>query len=899
MAVPARPKVLVVLDGMAYAFRAFYAVPEMTSPKGRPTNAVFGFAGALRRAEREFKPDYAAVAFDSPGGSFRDEMLAEYKAHRDAPPEALLEQFPVVEEAARAYGWALLKKPRFEADDIMATLTRLGRAAGCEVRLLTSDKDILQLVGPGVRVHRENPKGASLYGPEQVRERFGVDPGRIADLLGLMGDSSDNIPGVPGVGEKTAAKLLAEHGDLESVLKAAPDIKGRVGENLRAHAEAARLSWRLACLRDDLDLGVGLGDLAFRGPDPGRLVPLLKELGLRSLLAEFERGGRGTGAAPPPSAAPEPVASAGPVASAASASAVASEGPVAVGVLSAPPTRARLAALGFDAAAPCGVALHPAPAAGGEEPRRAVLAQGGAAVAFDPAGWAGLRRTLSGLAAPVLFDSKPLQRCLHDAGLEPLPGVLDLRLGAWLLRSDREVRDLGEAAEFLDPGLAVPGEAGGLLVPADADLAASARVLARLGTRLREALEADGMGSLYADLEAPLVAVLAAMESAGVRVDPEVLGGIEAQAQHEMARLRALALAAAGTDFNLNSPAQLADVLFNRLKLEAGRRTKTGYSTDNEVLESLAESHELPALVLEHRQLAKLSGTYLQALPRLVSPDGRIRCVWNQTSTATGRISSTDPNLQNIPVRGELGRGIRAAFVPGKRGGLILAADYSQVELRILAHASGDPVLKEAFASGRDIHAETAARLNHVDPGAVTPEMRSRAKVINFGVLYGMGPFRVSRECGVPLREARAFLEGYFAGFPKVRDFLEGCKEEARSKGYARTLLGRRRPIPEILSRNRVAREHAERVATNLPIQGTAADLIKRAMLAVDALLRRSGSRSRLIMQVHDELVLEVERGEAKELAPKVRAAMEGALRLDVPLVVEVGMGGNWADAKS
>jgi DNA polymerase-1 len=905
-------KKLVVLDGMAYAFRSFYAVPEMSNTKGQATNAVFGFANALRRAEKEFKPDAAVVAFDSPGGSFRDEMLAAYKGHRDAPPEALVSQFPLIEELVRHMGWTLLKKQRFEADDIMGTLARLGRKAGYEVLLMTSDKDILQLITDGVRVYRENPKGASLYGPEEVKARFGVGPEGITDLLGLMGDSSDNIPGVPGVGEKTAAKLLAEYGTMEKALKAAPGIKGKLGENLKAFAEQARLSRRLAELKLDVDLGAGIKDLGLRAPDYPALLAFLKAMELRGLLADYGKR------------AAEAGASAGQDAAAQGAGAAAADGPSAQAGRSAASAgapvvspgaakRAKLPPLkelgshvsaqalrhaGLDPKAPCGAALDRDPEPGAAAPKRLILAQGRCAVLVRIPDWAGLREALSALEDPVLFQTKPLQRCLLEAGLDPLDRALDVAVGAWLVHSVRESRDLAEAASLLGLEVELPAPQAELFEVSDEDLRKTAVVLEGVGKALRARFKAESMGSLYDALEAPLIPVLAGMERDGIALDTSVLDGLEEEAQKEMKSLHGKAVKAAGRDFNLNSPSQLAEVLFKDLGLETGRKTKTGYSTDNEVLEALAEEHELPGLILEYRQLAKLSGTYLQALPRLVAADGRVHTTWNQHSTATGRLSSTDPNMQNIPVRSELGRRIRKAFVASKRGDLILAADYSQIELRVLAHYCGDPLLKKAFRTGRDIHTETAARMFHVDAAQVSKEMRSRAKVINFGVLYGMGAFRISREFGTSVKEAKAFLEEYFGQFPTVRAFLERCKQQTRELGYASTLMQRRRPIPEINSANRVLREQGERIATNLPIQGTAADLIKVAMLEVDRLLKRKKARTRLLLQVHDELVFELAKEEADLLPPLIQKAMEGAMKLDVPLAVEMGQGRSWGDAK-
>ena len=891
----AKTKKLVIVDGMAYAFRSFYAVPEMSTSQGQATNAVFGFANALRRAEKVFKPDVAIVAFDSPGGSFRDEMHAEYKGHRDAPPEALVSQFPLMEQLAPGLGWTLIKQDRHEADDIMATLTKMGRKAGYEVVLMTGDKDMLQLVGDGVRVYRENPKGASLYGPDEVKERYGIGPECITDLLGLMGDSADNIPGVPGIGEKTAAKLLLEYGNMEKVLKAAPKMKpGKLMENLQQFAEQARLSKRLAELRHDMDLGVKLAELAYQGPDYAKLLPFLKQMELRSLLADYSAKASAAGAQAP---APEaPKAAAAP----AKGKAAKAKAPSALKALPADADASALKKAGFDLKALCGIAIHPEPLPGGPQPVRLVLAQEGLRVKLAAETWAALHQVLACFEQPVLFSTKSLQRCFQGAGLEALPQLFDLGLGSWLVNSVREARDLGEAASALGLDLELPAQQADLFETSDEDLAKWAAATAAVGVALRKRLKADGMAKLYDQLEGPLVPVLAQMEQDGIKIDTTVLADLDREAQKEMKALQIKAVKAAGRDFNLNSPSQLATVLFDELKLPHARKTKTGYSTDNEVLEGLAEAHALPGLVLDYRQLAKLSGTYLQALPRLVDPvDGRVHSTWNQSATATGRLSSTDPNLQNIPVRTELGKRIRKAFVAGKKGDLILAADYSQIELRVLAHYCGDPVLKKAFTTGRDIHTETASRMFNVAADAVTKEMRSRAKVINFGVLYGMGAFRISREFGVSVKEAKSFLEDYFGQFPKVRAFLESCKEQTRQDGYASTLMHRRRPIPEINSANRVLREQGERIATNMPIQGTAADMIKKAMLDVAALLKKKKARTRMMLQVHDELVFELAKEEAESLPPLIKKAMEGAMVLDVPVAVEMGQGRSWADAKA
>jgi DNA polymerase-1 len=894
-------KTLVVVDGMAYAFRAFYAVPELSNSRGEATNAIYGFANALRRAEKQFKPDAAVVAYDSPGGSFRDEMLKEYKGHRDAPPEALVSQFPLIEELAAGMGWRLIKKARMEADDIMATLAKLAKKSGWEIILMTSDKDILQLCEPGVRVYRENPKGATLYGPPEVRERYGIGPDQITDLLGLMGDSADNIPGVPGVGEKTAAKLLQEYGTMEKALKAAPKMKpGKLMENLQQFAEQARLSKKLAELKDDVELGGGLKDFIYNGPDYKKLLPWLKHYELKGLFAEYSKAASGAGIdAEAAVAAGIPAAGKGKGKAAKAAPEPKAPAKAAkLTVLTAAPDAAALKRAGLDLGEPVGVALHPPAQSGGQMVQRIGLVQGKTRVLAPVKDLKSLHTSLSPLKAICVYESKPLQRLFMEGGLEPLEGVLDLSVGGWLLNSVREPRDLGEAAAALGLNVDLPNLQADLFQVADEDLAATAAAAEAVGLRMKPKLKADKMTALYDEIESPLIPVLAGMERDGIKVDVKVLDGLEKDGQAEMKALAKKAFKAAGKEFNLNSPSQLAEVLFDDLELPVQKKTKSGPSTDSDVLEALSEMHELPGLMLEYRLLNKLSGTYLQALPRLVAADGRIHSTWNQNGTATGRINSTDPNLQNIPIRTDLGKKIRKAFVPEKKGDLILACDYSQIELRILAHYCGDTVLKKAFQTGRDIHTETSARMFNVAPDKVTSEMRSRAKVINFGVLYGMGPFRISREFGTSVKEAKAFLDDYFGQFPKVRQFLEDCKELCREKGYAETLMHRRRPIPEINSQNRVLREAGERVSTNMPIQGTAADMIKLAMLRVDELLKKKKARTRMLLQVHDELVFELAKEEADTLPALIQKAMANALPLDVPVEVGMGTGKSWADAK-
>ena len=879
-----KKKTLVVIDGMAYAFRSFYAVAEMSNSKGMPTNAIYGFMHALRRAEKSFHPDYAVVAFDSPGGSFRDEMLKEYKGHRDAPPEALVQQFPLIEEIVDLMGWHLLKLRRFDAEDIMATLTAWGLKKKLDVILMTSDKDILQLIQPGVRVYRENPQGGSMYGRPEVLERFGVPPERITDLLGLMGDSADNIPGVPGIGEKTAAKLLGEYKTIEGVLKAASKItQPKLSQNLKDFADQARLSYKLAQLEFNVPVKEDLNKLDKADPKPGLLAKLM-EYEFKGFIKEYT------------------------------------------------------AKLGAAAARPCGGGQGRhwqgqkgqegrSPRQRGPQDRREPGFETRAAW-IQPSPWAWPGTSAAALAWPwsrtrrpcmplprigpkrpsswlslstrYFLTASPCRSSFLKAGEEILDGVLDISVGMYLVQSSRPPRDLGEAASALGLNIPeLPQTGQDLFEPPAEDLARLASAAFLCGEELLAKFKADKLEKLYWDLEGPLIPVLARMEVAGMYLDVEALDELEREAQKSMKKLEAKAMKLAGKEFNLGSPSQLAKVLLEDLKLPHQKKTKTGYSTDSEVLEKLEDQHPLPGVALEFRTLSKLSGTYLQALPKMVDPkDHRVHTTWNQNVAATGRLSSTDPNLQNIPNRTEIGQQVRKAFITHKKGDLILSADYSQIELRILAHYCHDELLLKAFQNGRDIHRETAAKIFGVSPDKVDATMRSRAKVINFGVLYGMGPFRISREFQIPMSEAKSFIEQYFSSFPKVAAFLEECKEGTRKNGYATTLMGRRRYIPEINSANRVLRESGERTAMNLPIQGSAADLIKKAMLDVEALLIRKKARSRMLLQVHDELVFEMAKEEAAWLPKEVSRLMENAMKLKAPLEVGLGQGKSWYDAK-
>jgi DNA polymerase-1 len=865
--------IVYLIDASSYVFRAFHAIPALSTAAGLPTNAVYGVATMLLKLRREAAPQYAMAVFDAPGETFRDRMYADYKAHRPPAPDELRAQLPAVRRIVSTLGFATREEPGVEADDVIGTLARRGVESGAAVVIVTGDKDMLQLVGEHVSLWDTMRDRRTTL--EDVRDRFGLEPAQLVDVMALMGDASDNIPGVAGVGEKTAVALIRHFGTLEAALACADadglaraGVRGaaKVAAALRRGGEAARMSRELVRVRCDLPLEFSLGTCRYTGPDTGALRPLLAELEFFSLLRETapEGGGR-----PCPEVASErletPEALAAFVAAAERAERVA-----VVAAWSVPrPMQADIAGLAL-ATAPTEVARV--------DPTRAL--DGGAILR---------------LVAPLL-ESATVEKVGDELkGLGVVTGRQGIRLSGRLF--DSTVADY-----VLDPtreGHGVAALAERFLGRAvGEDLAARAAALLELRPLLAEQLEAHDAGRLFSEVEMPLVAVLAAMERHGVLVDVARLEALSREYASRLERLMEEIHALAGGAFNIHSPPQLRAVLFDRLGLSARgvRRGKTGLSTDVDVLTRLAREHPLPGKILEYRTLAKLRSTYVDALPALVDPrTGRIHTSFHQTVTATGRLSSSEPNLQNIPIRGEEGRRIRDAFRPAP-GRVLLSADYSQIELRILAHLSRDPVLIEAFRRGEDIHARTAAEVFGGLAGG-TAEARRAAKAINFGILYGMGAARLARELDIGPEEATRYIRRYFQRYPGVRAFIDRTVEEARSRGYVTTLLNRRRYLPEIGAGEGALRQFAERTAVNTPIQGSAADLIKMAMLRVDERLGRERLDAFMVLQVHDELLFEVGREAAPIVAAAVAETMEGVMDLDVPLRVAVRTGESWAEA--
>lgn len=952
---PGHPTLFLV-DGYALIYRAFFAMLSrpLTTSRGENTSAAWGVANFLQRLRSTHHPDYIAWVHDS-GDSFRHEVFADYKATREKLTAELQEDFDRgldrIGQLLAAHRVPVVTVEGFEADDVIGTMARRGVGAGLEVVIVSGDKDFQQLVRPGVWLLNPGRGGPAAVeehwvGVHNANERLGVAPERVVDYLALVGDSSDNVPGVPGIGEKTARDLVNEYGDLEAILRAAPGIKGkRPREALLANGERARLSRRLVTILDDVPVAFDLAALEAREPDLDALRPVLVELEFTTLLRDLEREApRGGGAAARTSVAvtvvDDPGALAGVVDAVRRAGHLALRTvtvPEAPAVPSTDPLRARLVALAI-CVTPGSVwylplthrAWRPAQAdlLGAEPAARARQVSGEsiaarliAAGAPDPVNLpplaseplAALREMLADPAvAKTAHNAKFDTLALRRTGLTLRGVVFDTMLASYVLDPGRRSHGLDLlAAEFLDQSMtsldALAGKGRDELaldvvpVAAMADVAAAE---ADATLRLREIFESQlvqhGQLGLLRDIELPLSAVLCDMEDAGVAIDLEWFHSLKARFRAERERIEREIWSAAGREFNINSNQQLRVILFEELGLPILKRTATGPSTDASVLQELAEEgHQLPALLMEYREIAKLESTYLDTLPGLVHPaDGRLHTSFNQTVAATGRLSSSDPNLQNIPVRRELGRDIRRGFV-ARAGWMFLVADYSQIELRLLAHLSQDPAFVTAFRSGGDIHRQTAAVIFGVAVEDVTPDMRSRAKTINFATIYGQGAHALARQLRIPHAEAKAFIETYFTRFSGVRAYLDAQVAFAREHGYVETIFHRRRYIPELRDRNFNIRSFGERVATNAPIQGSAADLIKVAMIRIHAALAANRLEARMLLQVHDELVFETPPDEQERVVAIVREAMEGAATLTVPLVVDLGTGANWLEAKA
>jgi DNA polymerase-1 len=892
-----------LVDGSGYIFRAYYAIRHLSNSKGTPTNAVYGFANMLLKLIREHQPTHLGMAFDTKEKTFRHKMYTEYKANRPPPPEDLIPQFALIHKLVEALGIRILVKPGYEADDLIGTAARIAVEKGHEVVVVTADKDMMQLVGDQVSMLDEmraaRNGGEIMIDRQGVIEKFGVPPEHVIDVLALAGDKSDNVPGVPGIGEKTAAQLVNEYGDVDAILAAAPQIKqkGR-REKLIDNADMARLSKELVIIDQHADYPLEVSDLNYNGPKTAELKELLAELEFTRLLED-------------PVVTGDDAADAG-SSVATSAGSPASDGPVDYSAYEAVCTPQALSALikklkkadriGLDTetdslkavdAVLVGISLSWEEGQGAYIP----LAHQPEAVP-EQLDLAEVRQALE----PILTDPKKtviaqhakfdLNVLVHAGGFAPFaiqgdPMLARIHLDHQPIKFE-EVCGKGKTAITFD---AVPLEKAVPYAAEDADIAL------RLANIIEPELKAASLDGLYREMELPLEEVLARMEANGIKLDTKRLDSLQVEFAAELEKIVADAHAVAGREFNLKSPKQVGALLFDELNLPVIKKTKTGPSTDQSVLEALAPRHELPALILRHRLVAKLKGTYVDTLPEYVSAKTRrLHTHYNQSVAATGRLASSDPNLQNIPIRSPEGRRIREAFV-SEKGQRLISLDYSQVELRILAHVSEDPVMRDSFLQGEDVHQRTASEIFDIPLGDVSRDQRASAKTINFGLLYGMGVHRLGQTLGIPRKEAQAYLDAYWSRYDGIRKWHAETLAKAHEEGEVRTLFGRRRKLPELASRNRMLVQRAERIAINTPIQGTAADLIKKAMIDVDREIRKKMPNAKLLLQVHDELVLEAPTDEAESVKTAVADLMENAVELAVPLLVDGGIATTWAKA--
>jgi DNA polymerase-1 len=872
------PDRIFLIDAMSFIFRAYHAMARqrgMSTRKGLPTAAIYVFVNMLRKLRDDFSPQYLAAVFDVAAPTFRDQQYKEYKANRSEMPGDLAQQVPYIRRALEAYRIPILEVPGYEADDVIGTLATKAAARGLPVYVVSSDKDMLQLVSDKIQVLNP-PKDNLIADAAKVEEILGVPPARVIDVMALRGDSIDNIPGAPGIGDKGSVELIQRFGSLEAALEHAAEVERKTyRESLQNHRDQILMSKDLVTIKCDVDIELDVEKMHAGEPEIESLRDLFTELEFTSLLKELL----------PVIEAPE-----GNYREAESAADLESF------LKALAPGEALAIAVEF-AAAP-----EPEPQEEDEEallPLRAEIqpVQTGRSVAISVTEGSALVVAPNSAAAQVLtaaLANSDLPKSIHDlkSATHALPQASlarvehDTRLYSYLLDPTYSAHGLPEVAlRYFNLKL------GG-------SLAEAADITGRLANKLRKEVEDGGLLQLYRDIDLPLVPVLTRMEQAGVAIDHAALQQMSKRLENEIDRQAQKIYECCGSEFNINSPKQLGDVLFNRLNLPKPVKYGKGktISTAVDVLEDLAASHQAPKLVLEYRQLSKLKSTYVDALPALLNPaTGRLHTTFDQTGTATGRLSSANPNLQNIPIRSELGREIRAAFTAAPRH-LLLAADYSQIELRLLAHYSKDPLLVEAFRRGDDIHTLTASQVFGVPPLMVTAEHRRQAKVVNFGIVYGLSAFGLSQNLGIDTSEARQYIDAYFAKYSGVRAFLDRTLDETRRDGRVRTLFGRVRPIPDIHSKNYNLRGFAERTAVNTPLQGTAADLIKLAMIRIDAAIRERDLKSRMTLQVHDELVFEVPESELDILRSLVREQMENAHPLSVPLMVEIGVGKNWRD---
>jgi len=838
-------KSLFLIDTTAFCYRAFYALRDLSTSSGQPTNAVYGFLNILNKILKEQKPDYLICCFDVSRDTFRAKKFAEYKIQRPPMPDGLGSQIPIIKEIISAYRIPIFEKEGFEADDIIAELARKAAAKNMRVTIVSSDKDILQLVDEHITVFNPYKDEGVFYDASGVKGRFGVEPERIMDIIALTGDTADNIPGVPGIGEKTAARLIRDYGTIDKLLKNISKVEPeKIRQAISEHIQRVKLNKELVDLHESLGLKLDLKKAAVREPDYAELARIFKKLEFKSLLKN----------------------------------------------------------LPFEEDKAACVKLHSCNSAELKE----LLSNSAELTLYgDPAGE--LFFTIDGKFFSAKDDREGFDAAIPDAGIKKtgydlkklklaflkeglaLEGLdFDVMIAAYLLNPSRSSYSLADLAlenlgEFVREEKLGAKEGLGLVV--------------KLKPVLKKALQEKELLGLFEELEMPLVSVLAQMEQDGIKLDLGLLKSLSRELEHRLIKLINDIYKSSGTQFNINSPKQLAGVLFEKLQLPVVKRTKTGPSTDEEVLRRLADKHELPALLLEYRQLTKLKNTYVDALPKLVDPKtGRVHTSFNQTGTETGRLSSSNPNLQNIPIKTDIGKKIRQAVITSSEKNCLLSCDYSQIELRVLAHLSGDQTLIKAFHSNEDVHRLTASLINDIDEKEVEPGMRETAKRVNFGIIYGQSSYGLGRDLGIPVQQAQDFIDAYFLRYPKVKDYIDAQIKKAEKEGFVTTLLGRRRYIPEINNKNMGIRQFAQRQAVNTPIQGTASDLIKLAMIKISSRIKEKGLKAKMVLQIHDELVFDLPLSELDDFCPMVKDKMEQVMNLDVPIKVDMKQGKNWLE---
>ncbi|MFH0918286.1 MAG: DNA polymerase I [Candidatus Omnitrophota bacterium] len=841
-------KSLFLIDATAFCYRAYYA-PSGTSilrtSGGQETNAIYIFLNILNKILREQKPDYLVCCFDVSRDTFRLAKFAQYKQQRDSMPEGLVSQIPIIKEVVSAYGIPIFEKKGFEADDLIAQLARKAATKKISVTIVSSDKDILQLVGKHISVLSPYKDDGVLYDEAKVKERFGVAPERVSDIIALMGDDADNLPGVPGIGEITAKKLITKFGSLDKLLKNIAKVEPeKIREEIAKHVERIKLNKELINLNQKVDMELDLKKAKIGQPDYAQLARLFKKLEFKKLLGEL------------------------------------------------PDTEDKKASANLHA---CGkkeikdllkscdeIAIF---GTGADDLFYAV----GDKLFEAKSAQKDLTRVISNAQVKKIgYDLKKLKVVLAKEGLI-LNGLdFDVMIAAYLLNPSRTSYALEDLAlenlgEFIRPGSLETKEALALVV--------------RLKPVLKKALEGKDLSKLFFELEMPLVSILAQMEQNGIKLDLDLLKNLSHDIEHRLIKLISDIYQTSGTQFNINSPKQLGQVLFEKLGLPVIKKTKTGPSTDEEVLKRLTDKHALPVLLLEYRQLTKLKNTYVDALPKLVDPStGRVHTSFNQTGTETGRLSSSNPNLQNIPIKTDIGARIRQAIIASRRDTCLFSCDYSQIELRVLAHLSGDHTLIEAFNRNQDVHRLTASLIYNLSESEVKEQMREVAKRVNFGIIYGQSAYGLSKDLDISVNQAQDFIDAYFLRYPKVKEYIEAQIKKAQSEGFVTTLLGRRRYIPEINNKNMGLRQFAQRQAVNTPIQGTASDLIKLAMIKISAQIKSKGLEAKMILQIHDELVFDLPISELNILTRMVKDEMENVMKLDVPIKVDMKKGANWLE---